>query len=98
MCIRDRAGSVFHRHFRRAGFLKRRKRLFVRNAGKAGAAESAGAGAGQCVRAEMCIRDRSEMMEKLYNNPVLRVLSKPVMDLDKITASASPSPNRWPRP
>ena len=34
-------------------------------------------------------------MEKLYNNPVLRVLSKPVMDLDKITATASPSPNRW---
>ena len=37
----------------------------------------------------------STMMETLYNNPVLRVLSKPVMDLDKITASASPSPNRW---
>ena len=37
----------------------------------------------------------SEMMEKLYNNKVLRVLAKPVMDLDKITASASPSPNRW---
>ncbi len=37
----------------------------------------------------------SEMMEKLYNNKVLRALSKPVMDLDKITASASPSPNRW---
>ena len=37
----------------------------------------------------------SEMMEKLYNNKALRVLSKPVMDLDKITASASPSPNRW---
>ena len=37
----------------------------------------------------------SEMMEKLYNNPVLRAASKPVMDLDKITASASPSPNRW---
>lgn len=37
----------------------------------------------------------SEMMEKLYNNKVLRVLSKPVMDLDKITASASPAPNRW---
>ncbi len=37
----------------------------------------------------------SEMMEKLYENPVLRKLSKPVMDLDKITASASPSPNRW---
>ena len=28
-------------------------------------------------------------------NKVLRVLSKPVMDLDKITASASPAPNRW---
>ena len=37
----------------------------------------------------------SEMMEKLYVNPVLRKLAKPVMDLDKITASASPSPNRW---
>jgi 2-enoate reductase len=37
----------------------------------------------------------SEMMEKLYTNPVLRKVSKPVMDLDKITASASPSPNRW---
>ena len=37
----------------------------------------------------------SEMMEKLYTNKVLRRLSKPVMDLDKITASASPSPNRW---
>ncbi len=37
----------------------------------------------------------SPMMEKLYSNKVLRTLSKPVMDLDKITASASPSPNRW---
>lgn len=37
----------------------------------------------------------STMMEKLYNNRVLRFLSKPVMDLDRITASASPSPNRW---
>ena len=37
----------------------------------------------------------SEMMEKLYTNPVLRAVSKPFMDLDKITASASPSPNRW---
>ena len=37
----------------------------------------------------------SEMMEKLYTNPALRVLSKPFMDLDRITASASPSPNRW---
>lgn len=37
----------------------------------------------------------SSMMESLYTNKVLRALSKPFMDLDKITASASPSPNRW---
>ena len=37
----------------------------------------------------------SSMMEKLYTNPVLRQISKPIMDLDKITASASESPNRW---
>ena len=37
----------------------------------------------------------SSMMEMLYTNPALRVLSKPFMNLDKITASASPSPNRW---
>lgn len=37
----------------------------------------------------------SELMEKLYTNKALRVLSKPFMDLDKITASASPAPNRW---
>lgn len=37
----------------------------------------------------------SPMMETLYTNPMLRLLSKPVMDLDKITATASPSPNRW---
>lgn len=37
----------------------------------------------------------SHMMEMLYTNKALRFLSKPVMDLDKITASASPSPNRW---
>ena len=37
----------------------------------------------------------SKMMEMLYTNPILRFVSKPVMDLDKITASASPSPNRW---
>ena len=37
----------------------------------------------------------SEMMEKLYTNPVLRALSKPVMDFDRICATASPSPNRW---
>ncbi len=37
----------------------------------------------------------SSMMETLYTNKALRVLSKPFMDLNKITASASPSPNRW---
>ena len=37
----------------------------------------------------------SEMMEKLYTNKALRAVSKPFMDLDKITATASPSPNRW---
>ena len=37
----------------------------------------------------------SGMMEKLYSNKALREASKPVMDLDKITASASPAPNRW---
>ena len=37
----------------------------------------------------------SSMMEMLYNTPVINVLSKPVMNLDKITASASPAENRW---
>lgn len=37
----------------------------------------------------------STMMEKLYANPALRAASRPFMDLDKITASASPAPNRW---
>ena len=37
----------------------------------------------------------SEMMEKLYNNKFLRFISKPIMDLDKITAAPSVSPNRW---
>lgn len=37
----------------------------------------------------------SKMMEKLYTNQFLRFISKPFMDLDKITATASPSPNRW---
>lgn len=37
----------------------------------------------------------SSMMEMLYTNKALRVLGKPFMDIDKITASASPSPNRW---
>lgn len=37
----------------------------------------------------------SPAMEKIYTNPLLRTLSKPVMDLDRITASASAAPNRW---
>lgn len=37
----------------------------------------------------------SSMMEKLYTNRFLRTVSKPFMNLDKITATASPSPNRW---
>lgn len=37
----------------------------------------------------------SPIMETLYTNPVLKFLSKPVMDLDRITASASSTPNRW---
>ena len=37
----------------------------------------------------------SEMMEKLYNNKFLRWAAKPVMNLDKITAAPSASPNRW---
>ena len=37
----------------------------------------------------------SPMMEMLYNTPVIRTLSKPVMNLDKITAAPSPRPNRW---
>ena len=37
----------------------------------------------------------SSMMETLYNNKFLRFVSKPFMDLDKITATSSPSPNRW---
>ena len=37
----------------------------------------------------------SEMMEQLYTNKALRAISKPFMDLDKITAAPSPSPNRW---
>ena len=37
----------------------------------------------------------SSMMEMLYNTPIIRTISKPIMNLDRITASASPSPNRW---
>lgn len=37
----------------------------------------------------------SSMMEKLWTNKFLRQASRPFMDLDKICATASPSPNRW---
>ena len=37
----------------------------------------------------------SHLMEMLYTNKALRAVSKPFMDLDKITAAPSPSPNRW---
>ena len=37
----------------------------------------------------------TEFMEELYEKKALRGVSKHVMDLDKITASASPAPNRW---
>ncbi|MDD6728051.1 MAG: FAD-dependent oxidoreductase [Eubacteriales bacterium] len=37
----------------------------------------------------------SSMMETLYNTPVINVLSKPIMNLDKITAAPSPAENRW---
>ena len=35
------------------------------------------------------------LMETLFTNKALNVLSKPIMNLDKITAAPSPSPNRW---
>ncbi len=37
----------------------------------------------------------TSLMETLYTNPALRVLSKPILDVDYATASASPNPNRW---
>ncbi len=37
----------------------------------------------------------NNMMEKLYTNPALKAVTRSVMDLDRITASASPCPNRW---
>lgn len=37
----------------------------------------------------------SHVMEALYTNKLLRTVSKPVMNLDKITAAPSASPNRW---
>ena len=37
----------------------------------------------------------SSMMEMLYTNKALNVLAKPVMNLSRITAAPSESPNRW---
>ncbi len=37
----------------------------------------------------------TSLMETLYTNPALRVLSKPILDVDYATASASATPNRW---
>ena len=37
----------------------------------------------------------SKMMEMLYTHKALRVIAKPFMNLEKICASASASPNRW---
>ena len=34
-------------------------------------------------------------MEKIMANPVLRTLSKPIFDIDRLCAGASPAPNRW---
>ena len=34
-------------------------------------------------------------MEKMVNNPFLKVLSKPIFDVERICASASATPNRW---
>ena len=37
----------------------------------------------------------SAPMEMMVNNPVLKVLSKPVFDVERLCAGASPAPNRW---
>lgn len=37
----------------------------------------------------------SELMETLYCNKVLRFLSKPILDVDRLTAAPSANPNRW---
>ena len=37
----------------------------------------------------------SDMMEKMVNNPALKVLSKPIFDVERLCASCSPTPNRW---
>ena len=37
----------------------------------------------------------NEMMEKINNNKVLNVLAKPLLNVDFLCASCSPTPNRW---
>ena len=37
----------------------------------------------------------SAPMEMMVSNPVLKVLSKPVFDVERLCAGASPAPNRW---
>ena len=37
----------------------------------------------------------SEMMEKVGTNKVLNVLAKPIVNIDYLCASCSPTPNRW---
>lgn len=37
----------------------------------------------------------NDIMEKMVNNPVLKVLSKPILDVERLCASASATPNRW---
>ena len=37
----------------------------------------------------------SEPMEMMVTNPVLKVLSKPILDVERLCAGASPAPNRW---
>ncbi len=37
----------------------------------------------------------TELMEKIYCNRFLRVLAKPILNVEKLCASASATPNRW---
>ena len=37
----------------------------------------------------------NEIMEKLVSNPVLKAMSKPFLDVERLCASASATPNRW---
>lgn len=37
----------------------------------------------------------NEIMEKLVSNNFLKAISKPILDVERLCASASPNPNRW---